>query len=75
MFDLKEANKGIREKEEKIYKLQQFQRNIIDNTNIWINMLDNKANVTVWNKVAEKISGYSAQEVICLLYTSPSPRD
>ena len=64
MLDLKEANKGIREKEEKIYKLQQFRRNIIDNTNIWINMLDNKANVTVWNKVAEKISGYSAQEVI-----------
>jgi len=63
-LDLKEANKGIREKEEKIYKLQQFRRNIIDNTNIWINMLDNKANVTVWNKVAEKISGYSAQEVI-----------
>ena len=63
-MDLKEANKGIREKEEKIYKLQQFRRNIIDNTNIWINMLDNKANVTVWNKVAEKISGYSAQEVI-----------
>jgi len=64
VLDLKEANKGIREKEEKIYKLQQFRRNIIDNTNIWINMLDNKANVTVWNKVAEKISGYSAQEVI-----------
>jgi PAS domain S-box-containing protein/putative nucleotidyltransferase with HDIG domain len=64
VLDLKEANKGIKEKEEKIYKLQQFQRNIIDNTNIWINMLDNKENVTVWNKVAEKISGYSAQEVI-----------
>jgi PAS domain S-box-containing protein len=64
VLDLKEANKGLKEKEEKIYKLQQFQRNIINNTNIWINMLDNKANVTVWNKVAEKISGYSAQEVI-----------
>jgi PAS domain S-box-containing protein len=64
VLDLKETNKGLREKEEKIYKLQQFQRNIIDNTNIWINMLDNKENVTLWNKVAEKISGYSAQEVI-----------
>ena len=64
MLDLKEANKGPREKEEKRYKLQQFQRNVIDNANIWINMLDNKVNVTVWNKVAEKISGYSAQEVI-----------
>jgi PAS domain S-box-containing protein len=64
VLDLKEANKGLREKEEKIYKLQQFQKNIIDNTNIWINMLDNKENITVWNKVAEKISGYSAQEVI-----------
>jgi len=64
VLDLKEANKGPREKEEKRYKLQQFQRNVIDNANIWINMLDNKVNVTVWNKVAEKISGYSAQEVI-----------
>jgi PAS domain S-box-containing protein len=64
VLDLKEANKGLREKEEKRYKLQQFQKNVIDNANIWINMLDNKANITVWNKVAEKISGYSAQEVI-----------
>jgi len=64
MLDLEKANKILQDKEEKIYNLTQFQDNIINNANVWINVLDEKANVIIWNKAAEKISGYSSSEVI-----------
>ena len=44
--------------------LNQFRESIIDNANIWINVLDAQARVTVWNKAAEQISGYRRDEVI-----------
>jgi len=64
MLDLEKANKILQEKEEIIYHLNQFQGNIIHNANVWINALDEKGSVTLWNEAAEKISGYSAAEVI-----------
>ncbi len=48
---------------EEIRQLSQFQESIIDNANIWLNVLDENANVVIWNKAAEKISGYSREEV------------
>ncbi len=50
--------------EEAIRKLSQFRESIIDNANVWIDVLDEKANVLVWNKAAEEISGYSRHEVV-----------
>ncbi len=50
--------------EEKIYKLTQFQQSILDNMDIWLNVLDDKGNIVLWNKAAEKISGYSKKDVI-----------
>lgn len=44
--------------------LNQFRESIIDNANIWINVLDAQARVTVWNKAAEQISGYRRDEVV-----------
>lgn len=44
--------------------LNQFRESIIDNANIWINVLDAQARITVWNKAAEQISGYRRSEVI-----------
>jgi len=43
---------------------KEFQRIILKNTAMWLNMLDNEANVIMWNKGAEKISGYSKEEVL-----------
>ncbi len=54
----------LKKAEEKIRKLSQFQESIIENSNIWLNFLDEKANVVIWNRAAEKISGYSRKEVI-----------
>jgi len=50
--------------EEEIKKLSQFRESIIDNANVWLNVLDVNANVLIWNKAAEVISGYSRDEVV-----------
>ena len=42
----------------------EFKRLVISNASFWLNMLDENANVVMWNKGAEAISGYSAEEVL-----------
>jgi len=53
-----------RKRAEEIRRLNQFRESIIDNANVWLDVLDDKANVVVWNKAAEVISGYSREEVV-----------
>jgi len=50
--------------EEEIRRLNQFLDSVIDNANVWLDVLDEKANVVLWNKAAEEISGYSREEVV-----------
>jgi PAS domain S-box-containing protein len=50
--------------EEELRRLSQFRESVIDNAHVWIDVLDEKANVVVWNKAAEAISDYSREEVI-----------
>ena len=59
-LDITEKKQG----EEKIKEMSRFLEAVIDNANIWIDVLDENANVVIWNKAAEMISGYSSQEVI-----------
>jgi PAS domain S-box-containing protein len=49
---------------EEIRSLSEFRESIIDNANIWLNVLDKDYRVIVWNKAAEEISGYSREEVL-----------
>jgi PAS domain S-box-containing protein len=49
---------------EEIRSLSEFRESIIDNANIWLNVLDKDFRVIVWNKAAEEISGYSREEVL-----------
>jgi PAS domain S-box-containing protein len=49
---------------ESLRALRQFEESIIKNANIWISVLDGKGTVSVWNRAAEEISGYPADEVI-----------
>ncbi len=53
-----------RRTEDETKDLIHFQESIIDNANVWLNVLDKQANVKIWNKAAEMISGYSSEEVI-----------
>jgi len=50
--------------EEEIRTLNQFLDSVIDSANVWLNVLDEKANVVIWNRAAEEISGYSREEVV-----------
>jgi len=51
-------------KEQERLELIAFQESIIANADIWLDVLDKEANVVMWNKAAEKISGYGSNEVI-----------
>lgn len=42
----------------------EFQQIIIDNSAMWLNALDDKGQVTHWNRAAEEISGYDRREVL-----------
>lgn len=45
---------------------KEFKRILLSNTAMWLNMLDKNANVILWNKAAEIISGYSEEEVLAI---------
>ncbi|MFC2159444.1 diguanylate cyclase [Actinomycetota bacterium] len=47
-----------------IQDLSQLRESIIDNANVWLTVFDSKFNIIVWNKAAEKISGYLRSEVV-----------
>jgi PAS domain S-box-containing protein len=57
-------NTARKRSEESLRALRQFEESVIKNANIWISVLDGKGNVSVWNRAAEEISGYKADEVI-----------
>jgi PAS domain S-box-containing protein len=50
--------------EEQAKSLSEFQKKVIDTAVVWIDLLDAESNVTLWNRAAELISGYSREEVI-----------
>ena len=55
---------ALKRAEEEIRTLSQFQQTIIDNADVWLDVLDQNANLLVWNQAAERISGYTREEVI-----------
>jgi len=61
--DRKRAEEALRKSEEHARRLLEFQSKVIDTAVAWINLLDTEGNVTLWNRAAELISGYSREEV------------
>jgi PAS domain S-box-containing protein len=55
---------GRRRAEDEARQLSQFLDSVIDNADIWLDVLNEKAEVIIWNKAAEEISGYSRAEVM-----------
>jgi len=50
--------------EEELLRLNQFRNSVIEDANMWLNVLDKDSNVVIWNKAAEEISGYKRNEVL-----------
>ena len=49
---------------ESLGKTTQIQQSILQNANVWLMVLDSRGKILLWNKAAEEISGYNADEVI-----------
>lgn len=60
----KQAEEELRRSEEQSRYLLEFQSKVIDTAIVWVDLLDADGNVTLWNRAAELISGYSREEVI-----------
>lgn len=60
----KRAKGALRKSSEEARSLLEFQNKVIDTAIFWINLLDREGNVTLWNRAAELISGYSREEVV-----------
>ncbi len=54
----------LKRAEEEIHVLSQFRQRIIENANVWLDVLDDRGNILIWNHAAEEISGYARHEVI-----------
>ena len=59
-----QAEEALRRSEEQARHLLEFHNKVIDTANVWIDLLDKEGNVTLWNRAAELISGYSREEVV-----------
>jgi len=54
-----------KENEKKVEEQHSFHQAIMENSNVWVNVTGPKGKVIKhWNKAAEDISGYSAEEVV-----------
>jgi PAS domain S-box-containing protein len=60
----KQAEEVLRKSEEQARRLLEFQKKITETPLVWIDMLDKEGNITLWNRAAEIISGYSREEVV-----------
>jgi len=76
----KKAEEALRSSEEAARRLLEFQNKIIDTATVWVNLIDPKGNVILWNRAAELVSGYSRKEIVGnnkmweLLYPDPDYR-
>jgi PAS domain S-box-containing protein len=44
--------------------LSEFQKSVITNARVWLSVLDGNGKILIWNRAAEEISGYHADEVV-----------
>jgi len=44
--------------------LNRLSDSIVENVNVWLDALDMQLNIVLWNRVAERISGYTSEEVL-----------
>jgi PAS domain S-box-containing protein len=47
-----------------VVQSRQYLHSVISDADVWLDVLDHEGNVQIWNKAAERISGYSREEVV-----------
>ncbi|SES62990.1 PAS domain S-box-containing protein [Methanococcoides vulcani] len=61
---LEQEIEDLKRTEERIVSLSQFQQTVIENADIWLDVLNRDVEVVIWNNAAETISGYTRDEVV-----------
>lgn len=59
-----EAALGQQESLQHAAELARFLETVVETADVWINTLDLEARIVLWNNAAERISGYSREEVL-----------
>jgi PAS domain S-box-containing protein len=59
-----ELSERLENKKEDYRLAHENEKSIIDNANVWLTILDPKGKILVWNRAAETVSGYHADEVL-----------
>ena len=59
-----ELSERLEKKKEDYRVAHEYQKSIIDNANVWLTILDTKGKILAWNRAAETMSGYRADEVL-----------
>ena len=59
-----EVEAALRRSQEEARSLLQFKNEMLETAALWIHSLDTQGKVLTWNKAAERISGYSKEEVL-----------
>lgn len=55
---------SLKKSEESLGQMSKIHENLVSNDQVWFMILDLEGKVHLWNTAAEKISGYSADEVV-----------
>lgn len=63
-LEVKKENEDRRAAEDRLKSLLHFHNEMLDTAAIWIDMFDDHGNTTFWNLAAERISGYTREEVL-----------
>jgi PAS domain S-box-containing protein len=63
IFSLSDVTQHKKAQEE-IARLSQFRETVIDTADVWLCVTDENSNMLIWNRAAEKISGYRREEVV-----------
>jgi len=50
--------------QQELLRSNQFLTSVIENADVWLDVLDEKERVLIWNRAAEVASGYSREEVV-----------
>ncbi len=58
------VEEALRRSQEEASTLLRFKNEMLETAAIWINTLDTQGNILTWNKAAERISGYSKEDVV-----------
>lgn len=64
LAERRKADLALTSSREEIRRLSQMHESVIESADIWLHVLDADHRVQLWNRAAEKISGYEKGEVV-----------